>query len=144
MSHRLIALLALTAAIGPAGVALAQDTLTTPPPEERTACIKEYGWLWQDATRKSWWIKHATGQLPSDTCKLVGDYSQAELKMIKYIEIRATECGIAPSSVDQMKEAHKKTEAFLERVCLDAKQWPEGRPVISDFGDPAYGHARTR
>src|ERR1700742_3217464 len=136
MCHRLIALLVMAAA-GPAGVALAQDTVTTPSAEERAACIKEYGWLWQDATRKGWWIKHATRQLPSDTCKLVGDYSEAELKMIKYLEARATECGITPGSVDQMKEAHKKTEAFLERVCLDARQFPEGRPVISDFGDTA-------
>jgi hypothetical protein len=54
--------------------------------------------------------------------------AKAELKLIEDLETHAAQCGITPKSIDQLKEGHKKTEVFRERVCLDAKRWPEGRP----------------
>jgi hypothetical protein len=132
----------LAAASASVGGASAQDGFVPPSPEDRVACAKGYDPLWQDATKKKWLIEHGTGRLPSESCKLVGDYRQAELKMVKYIETNATKCGITLQVIDQLKMRYKKTETFAESICIDAKNWPEGHPVVSDFGAPVFGLAR--
>jgi hypothetical protein len=118
---------------------LAEGSFTASSPEEQIACGKGFSSLWEDALRKGWLIKHSDQRaLPSENCKLRSNYSQAELKVLNYMEINATKCGIKSQVIDQLKAGYKKTEALVQRICTDAKQWPEGHPVISDFGDPAY------
>ena len=54
--------------------------------------------------------------------KLIGNFSQAEVKMLKYIEANATKCGVPPQVSEQMKNGHKNTEALQKKVCAAAQQ----------------------
>ena len=49
---------------------------------------------------------------PDEACKLIGNFSQAEVKMIKYVEANAAKCGIPPQIAEQIKTGHKNTEAM--------------------------------
>ena len=59
---------------------------------------------------------------PEEACKLIGNFSQAEVKMLKYIEANATKCGVPPQVSEQMKNGHKNTEAMQQKVCGVAQQ----------------------
>ena len=61
--------------------------------------------------------------------KLIGAYSQAEVKMIKYVEGNATKCGIPAQIADQLKAGHKNTEALEKKVCAVAEQAQKRGPA---------------
>ena len=124
-------------------------------------CTKDFAPLREDAEEKGKLIREARDRHapPDEACKIVGNYSAAEAKMIKYVEINAARCGIPDQVASQLKAGHKNTEGLLQKVCGIAEQTkargsagpslkqvldpttrtPEGRPAISDFGDPAFG-----
>jgi len=158
MMHRLIAWVTLAAAFVPVDIALAQGTFpaplpgqpTLPPASESTeTCADGFLPLREDAEKKGKLIKAASERHapPGETCRLIGEYSQAEVKMLKYVEANATKCGIPGRVADQLKDGHKKTETRLTRVCaVAARASGQGRTFqgpaqISDFGDPAFGRA---
>ena len=49
---------------------------------------------------------------PDEACKLIGQYSQAELKMMKYLDANSAECGASPQIAEQLRIGHKNTEAM--------------------------------
>ena len=59
---------------------------------------------------------------PDEACKLIGNFGQAEIKMIKYVEGHAAKCGIPPTVSDQLKAGHKNTETMQQKVCAVAQQ----------------------
>ena len=59
---------------------------------------------------------------PEETCKLIGKFAQSEIKMIKYVEAHAQQCGILAQFGEQMKTGHRNTENMLKKVCDAAKQ----------------------
>ena len=63
---------------------------------------------------------------PAEACKLIAGYSQAEAKMISYVESHAAKCGIPPQVADQLKKGHKNTEGMEKQVCNVAQQQPRG------------------
>ena len=68
---------------------------------------------------------------PDEACKLIGNYGQAEVKMIKYVEANSAKCGIPPQIAEQLKTGHKNTEAMQKKVCAVAQQAADrrtGRP----------------
>ena len=87
-------------------------------------------------------IREATGRHapPRETCKLIGDYSAAEISMMKYVAGNAVACQIPASFAEQLKLGHKNTEAMLMRVCAAAEQDGRRGPLgqINDLGDPAF------
>jgi hypothetical protein len=129
----------------------------TPAPE----CLKGFYPLREDAGTKGKMIKAASDRhaAPEEACKVISNYSAAEIRMIKYVEINAARCGIPGQIADQLKAGHRNTEGLLQKVCGIAEQIkargsagpslnelldsttssPDGRPVVSDFGDPAFG-----
>ena len=58
---------------------------------------------------------------PGEACKLIADFAQSEINMIKYIEANSVNCGISPQMVDQLKTSHKNTEAMQIKVCRAAQ-----------------------
>ena len=70
--------------------------------------------------------RHAT---PEEACKLIGNFSQAEVKMIKYVETNASKCGIPPQISDQLKSGHKNTEKMQTQVCNVAQQQQQRGPA---------------
>jgi hypothetical protein len=94
--------------------------------------------LREDAEKRGKMIKAASERhaQPDEACKLIGSFSQAEVKMIKYIEARSAKCGIPPAVGDQLKAGHKNTENMQQKVCAVAQQHQQqqggGGPSLSE------------
>ena len=63
---------------------------------------------------------------PNETCKLIENYSQAEIKMMKYVKLNSAKCGIPPQISEQMKKGHEGTQATLKK-CNAAAQAQQQR-----------------
>ena len=100
--------------------------------------MKAFTPLREDAEKRGKLIKAASDRHapPDEACKLIGNYGQAELKMIKYVETNATKCGIPPQISEQLKSGHKNTETMQQKVCAVAQQQQQQRgpagPSLSD------------
>jgi len=66
---------------------------------------------------------------PDEACKLIGNFGQAEIKMIKYVESHAAKCGIPAQVSDQLKTGHKNTENMQQKVCAVAQQVQQRGPA---------------
>ena len=87
-------------------------------------CMKAFVPLREEAEKRGKLIKAASDRHapPEEACKLIGNFSQAESKMIEYVKSHAAKCGIPPQIGDQMKAGHKNTEAMQKKVCMVAQQ----------------------
>ena len=84
--------------------------------------------LREEAEKRGKLIKAASDRhaSPDEACKLIGNFGQAEIKMIKYVESHAAKCGIPPQVSDQLKNGHKNTEKMQKKVCGVAQQQQKG------------------
>lgn len=91
------------------------------PPDD---CMKKFMPLREEAEKRGKLIKAAGDRKagPEEACKLIGNFGQAEIKMIKFVESNAARCGIPPQVSDQMKTGHKNTETMQKKVCAMAQQ----------------------
>jgi hypothetical protein len=111
-----------------------------PPPQAAggpsEACMKGFVPLREEAEKRGKLIKAAIDRhaQPEEACKLVESYSQAELKMMKYVQLNSTKCGIPPQISEQMKKGHAGTEATLKKVCgaAQAQQRGPAGPSLSE------------
>jgi len=105
-------------------------------------CMKEFLPLRQEAETRGKLIKAASDRnaAPDEACKLIGNFSQSELKMIKYVEGHSEKCGIPPQITDQLKSGHKNTEAMQQKVCGVAQQMQKQGPAGSRLSE-ALGSA---
>jgi hypothetical protein len=161
MNCRLMVLLTVMAVAVPVDVALAQSTFpaplpgqdaaTSPPaalplagiapgvaPPQSSECIKGFAPLREDAEKKGKLIKAAGERraAPEEACMLIVSYSEAETRMIRYVEANA-QCGIPAQVADQLKAGHRNTEALRMRVCAAADQAQRRGPrlPVGDFPD---------
>ena len=60
--------------------------------------MKNFVPLREEAEKRGKMIKAASERRapPDEACKLIGNYSKAEQKMISYVEANAAKCGIPP------------------------------------------------
>ena len=167
--HRLIAFSVLTATTILPDVALAQGAFPAPLPGQSATtgvgplsaaplagvapapaseCMKGFYPLREDAETKGKIVKAASDRhaSPEEACKLIGAYSVAEVKMMKYVEANAARCGIPGSVMEQLRAGHKNTEGRLQKVCSIAEQIKtRGSPgQVNDFGDPAFWKSTPR
>ena len=111
-----------------------------PPPSQggpSDECMSGFVPLRKEAEKRGKMIK-AAGERhapPDEACKLITNFGQAEIKMIKYVESHAAKCGIPPQISDQLKLGHKNTESMKTKVCAVAQQMrqrgPDG-PTLSE------------
>jgi hypothetical protein len=87
-------------------------------------CMKGFIPLREEAEKRGKMIKAASDRhaSPVEACKLIGNFGQSELKMIKYVEGHAAKCGIPAQIGEQLKAGHKNTEAMQKKVCDMAQQ----------------------
>ncbi len=87
--------------------------------------------LREDAEKRGKLIKVASDRHapPDEACKLIGNFSQAEIKMIKYVEANASKCGIPQQIADQLKNGHKNTDTMQQKVCAVAQQQQQRAPA---------------
>jgi hypothetical protein len=104
-----------------------------PPSQAGSAdeCMKGFVPLREDAEKRGKLIKAASDRHapPDEACKLIGNFGQAELKMIKYVETHSAKCGIPPQIADQLKNGHKNTEKMQKQVCNVAQQVQQRAPA---------------
>ena len=88
------------------------------------ACMKGFVPLREEAEKRGKMIKAASDRkaTPDEACKLIGNFGQAELKMIKYVETNSAKCGIPAQIADQLRNGHKNTEKMQKQVCGMAAQ----------------------
>jgi hypothetical protein len=87
--------------------------------------------LREEAEKRGKMIKAASDRRapPDEACKLIGNYAQAEIKMVKYVESHAQKCNIPPQISDQLKSAQKNTDSMLKKVCAAAQQVQQRGPA---------------
>jgi hypothetical protein len=109
------------APLGGAGAFSAAPPTQAGPGEE---CMKAFVPLREEAEKRGKMIKVASDRhaTPDEACKLFKNYSQAESKMLKYVESNSAKCGIPPQVGEQLKASHKNTEATQAKVCNVAQQ----------------------
>jgi hypothetical protein len=105
-----------------------------PPPQaggSADACMKGFLPLREEAEKRGKLIKAASDRKasPDEACKLIGNFGQAEVKMIKYVETNSAKCGIPPQIADQLRNGHKNTEKMQKQVCGMAAQAQQARPA---------------
>ena len=105
------------------------------PPDE---CMKEFMPLRQEAEKRGHMLKEASDkrQGPDVACKLINNFIQAEIKMMKYVETNGARCGIPPQISEQLKKGHKSSEAMQEKICnaaAQAKNQVPAGPSLSDL-----------
>jgi len=103
------------------------------PPQGAAAddCMKGFVPLREDAEKRGKLIKAASERhaSPDEACKLIGNFGQAEIKMIKYVETNSAKCGIPAQIADQLKTGHKNTEKMQKQVCNVAQQQQQRAPA---------------
>ena len=109
------------------GSAPVSSGFSEPPPQasgSAEACMKGFAPLREEAERRGKLIKAASDRKapPDEACKLIGNFGQAELKMIKYVETNSAKCGIPHQIAEQLKTGHKNTEKMQNQVCAVAQQ----------------------
>jgi len=94
-------------------------------------CMRGFVPLREEAEKRGKLIKAASDRRasPDEACKLIGNFGQAEIKMIKYVETNASKCGIPPQIADQLKNGHKNTEKMQKQVCNVAQQQQQKGPA---------------
>jgi hypothetical protein len=113
----------------------------TPPSQQAGGppadCMKEFVPMREEAEKRGKLIKTASERHASaeEACKLIGNFGQAEIKMIKYVESHSAKCGIPPQVADQLKAGHKNTEDMQKKVCNVAQQQQKGPagPSLSEI-----------
>lgn len=107
------------------------------PPGGGDDCMKGFAPLRQEAEKRGNLIKAASERRapPDEACKLIGNFSQAEIKMIKYVESHAQKCGIPPQISEQLKGGHKNTEKMMKQVCSVAQQAAQRGPAGPSLSD---------
>ena len=106
-----------------------------PPPQAGggagETCMKAFIPLRDEAEKRGKLIKAASERhaQAEEACKLIENYSQAEVKMIKYVTLNATKCGIPPQIPEQMKKNHEGTQATMKKVCGMAQAQQQRAPA---------------
>ena len=116
------------------------------PPQAPTAggadaCMKGFVPLREEAEKRGKLIKAASDRKapPDEACKLIANYSAAEVKMIRYIDSHAQKCGIPAQIGDQLKAGHKNTEALQQKVCSVAQQMAQQKAAATPSLSEALG-----
>ncbi|HVV42279.1 MAG TPA: hypothetical protein VHC94_14580 [Nitrobacter sp.] len=107
------------------------------PPPGAEDCMKRFTPLREEAERRGKLIQAANKRHapPGEACKLIGEYSRSEYKMLKFVETNQQKCGIPVQVASQIKTNHKGTETLLQKVCAIAKQAEQRGPAGPSLSD---------
>lgn len=123
---------AFTNGVAPLGGGFGMPQQQAGPSPDAAKCQTEFVALRNDAEAKAKAIQSAGKRKapPQEACKLIGAFSRAELKMIKYVEGNTKRCGIPPDASAQMRKGHANTEQLETKVCTIAERGPpQGGPA---------------
>lgn len=117
------------------------------PPPGAEECQKGFMPLRADAEAKAKLIQAAGKRKapPQEACKLISNFLQAEVKMIKFVEGHMQKCGIPAQVAEQMKKGHANTSQLQQRVCAAAQQQqagPAGPSLSEALGSASLPEAK--
>jgi hypothetical protein len=96
------------------------------PPTQSGAdeCMKNFLPLRQEAEKRGHLLKEAGDKkvTAEEACKLINNFIQAEVKMMKYVDTNAARCGIPAQISEQLKKGHAGSEGMRARICGAAAQ----------------------
>jgi hypothetical protein len=112
-----------------------------PPSGGADACMKAFVPLREEAEKRGKLIKAASDRKasPDEACKLIKNFGQSEIKMLKYVEANSAKCGIPPQIADQLKNGHKNTEKMQAQVCNVAQQQAQQQRAAAPSLSEALG-----
>jgi hypothetical protein len=92
------------------------------PPPGAEECQSGFMPLRADAEAKAKAIQAAGKRKapPAEACKLIGNFAQAETRMINFVEANSKKCGIPPEVAAQRKKGHANTSQLQTKVCAAA------------------------
>jgi hypothetical protein len=118
-------------------------------PQQEPPCAKTFFALRNNAEAKGKALMAAQKhKVPLNVaCKLLGEFTAAQEKMLKYAKANATWCGIPPQIVQQIALGHANADKARIRVCKMAANPPPPRgPTLSDAlntGIPGANNIKT-
>jgi hypothetical protein len=136
ISRCLIVSLTIVTVASHADHAFAQGTLraSSPGQVERDACMKEFVRLRKEAEERGRLVKAASARHAArrETCRLIRNFGEAEIDMIKYVEVNSAKCEIRPQTGAQIRARHENTEAALAKDCMPVGDFdPEPKQPVS-------------
>jgi hypothetical protein len=89
-----------------------------PPGDMADACHKGFARLRDEAERRGRLVKEASNRKAprEEACEVLGNFSRAELKMIRYVDANSAKCGLQQVAA-RLKTGHAKTEEMRRRLC---------------------------
>jgi hypothetical protein len=99
-------------------------------------CFNEFMPLRQEAEKRAAAVRDAGAKqkmTPQQACQLIGRFSEAEAKVVKYAVTNGATCGIPADAIKQMKTNHQHTTEIQKRACDAAAAPPRPTgPTLSD------------
>ena len=93
-----------------------------PPAQQTPPCMGEFVPLRNDAEKRAHALQEAIKRkaIVGELCALFNSFSDAEAKVVKYIEVHASSCGIPQDVVTITKSNHGKTLEKRQQICAAA------------------------
>jgi len=103
-------------------------------PQGAPPCMAEFAPLRAEAEKRAAAIKAGAQRkaLPPELCQLFSHFSDAEEKVIKFMESHAAACGIPPQVLSGTKANHAKTAETRQRVCTVAAEPTRRAPGLGE------------
>ena len=136
--------------------AAAQDIWSLPGPgpgatPEQQKCAQEFQAYREEVERRARVAVAESKQKPTreKMCELVGLYSTAEFKWLKFSETNMARCSIPEQAIEQIKQVHVRTVEAKNKLCARAQSPSDPRdqgdapprmldPPLRDRDSPAH------
>jgi hypothetical protein len=130
-----VAPLAILAVLGFADGAGAQ--LSAPPPGAMPPCMAEFVPLRTEAEKRGLAIKTAAQhKAPRDQlCQLFRRFTEAEVKVVKFVTEHQAACGIPAEAIASMKSNHTHSMGMQQKICAADVGGGEGKPRGPGLGE---------
>jgi hypothetical protein len=105
------------------------------PTPEQQKCVQEFQNYRQEVEKRARTAEAESKKKPTRErmCELVGLYSTAEYKWIKFSETNMVKCGIPKQAIDQIKAVHTHTVETKKKLCsAGPTQAATATPSLSD------------
>jgi hypothetical protein len=112
--------------------------MAAPPPQQgMPPCMAEFVPLRQEAEKRAGAVKAGAERKASreEICALFKSFSDAEVKVIKYLTTNATACGIPAQAIAETKASHTRTTTTMQKICSAQAVGEGSRPRGSGLSE---------
>lgn len=110
----------------------AQAQMMTPAPQQQQQhpCQAQFEPLRTDLQAKGNALQVASKKKMSakELCARITSYANAEVKMIRFLETKAQECGIPANAADGLKKSRERTNEMKTKICAAAANQTTATP----------------